>query len=223
MSRPVLIGRRRFLGLAGGAATSALLPRRVPASEPLVTLPSTELAFSVWRNGSEIGSHTVDFEKSGEWTSVRSEVNFAIKFGPITLYRYHYQALELWRGEELQSLRAHTNDNGEEGNAEAKRVDDLLVVVGSKSGKYTAPAGAIAATHWNPAELDQPMINPQNGELMRFERRDLGRENLASGVAADHVALSGYATLDLWYDDEKRWSALRAIAKDRSVIDYRPR
>ena len=155
--------------------------------------------------------------------SVRSEANFSIKFGPITVYRYHYQALEIWRGDDLMSVRARTDDDGTVDHVDASRSGDSLIVTGSKSGRYTAPAGAIAATHWNEAELDRPMINPQNGDLMRFDRRDLGRERLNSGFEARHVALTGYATLDLWYDQAKRWCALRAVATDGSIIDYRPR
>lgn len=207
------------MALAGGLILSPLCGA---ASAPM-PVPAGGIAFSVWRDGSEIGTHTVHFEQEDDWMSVRSEANFAIKFGPVVLYRYAYNALEIWRGGELQSLRAHTDDNGDEAHVEADRSEASLVVTGSKSGKYVAPPGAIAATHWNEAELDQPMINPQNGELMRFQRREVGRETLASGVDARHVALSGYATLDLWYDDSGRWSALRAVARDGSIIDYQPR
>jgi len=155
--------------------------------------------------------------------SARSEANFSIKFGPIIVYRYHYQALEIWRGDDLMSVRSRTDDDGTVDHVDASRSGDSLIVSGSKSGRYTAPARAIAATHWNEAELDRPMINPQNGDLMRFDRRDLGRERLNSGLEARHVALTGYATLDLWYDEAKRWCALRAVATDGSIIDYHPR
>jgi len=186
-------------------------------------MPPAGIAFSVWRNGSEIGSHTVEFERENDWVSVRSEANFSIKFGPITLYRYHYEAVEIWRGDDLMSVRARTDDNGTLEHVDVSRSGDSLSVAGSKSGRYTAPAGAIAATHWNEAELGQPMINPQNGDLMRFDRRDLGQERLDSGIQARHVALTGYATLDLWYDETRRWRALRAVATDGSIVDYHPR
>lgn len=212
------IARRRALALIGGAVLVGL--RRAGA-----TLPpphSGNVGFSVWRNGDEIGTHIVGFEESGDHILVRSEAKFDIRLGPILLYRYRYQVSESWRDGVLQSFSARTDDNGTAEFADAEREGDRLLVTGSKSGRYLAPPGAIAATHWNTAELDQPMINPQNGDLMRFERNDLGEERLASGVLARHVALSGYAKLDLWYDEAGIWRALRAVATDGSLIDYRP-
>ena len=210
------IGRRQFVALAGGAVLCQI--GRADTLPPAI--PRDGIGFSVWRNGSEIGTHSVSFQRDNDWLSVRSEANFSIRFGPITVYRYHYQALEIWRGEHLILVRAQTDDNGNIEHVDASRSGDSLIVSGSKSGRYTAPASAIAATHWNQAELDQPMINPQNGELMRFDRREVGLERLNSGIEARHVALTGYASLDLWYDEAKRWSALRAIATDGSIIDY---
>jgi hypothetical protein len=202
--------------LIGGAATIGL--RDSPAS---ASAPPSDLSFSVWREDCEIGTHRVFFEQIGDRTLVRSEADFLVRFGPIVLFRYRYRATETWQDGLLQSVSAQTNDNGKAEFAEARREGEQLSVTGSKSGKYLAPPGAIAATHWNPAELDQPMINPQNGELMRFERRDLGEEKLATGDLARHVALSGYAQLDLWYDQSRSWRALRAVASDGSIIDYR--
>jgi hypothetical protein len=204
--------------LLGAAAVVSL--RRAGASPP--PPQSGKLGFSVWRNGDEIGTHTVEFGQDGDRTVVRSEAKFDIRLGPIVLFRYRYRVSESWRDGLLQSFSARTDDNGTAEFADAEREGDRMRVTGSKSGRYLAPPGAIAATHWNPAELDQPMINPQNGELMRFERNDLGEERLMSGVLARHVALSGYATLDLWYDEGGTWRALRAVATDGSLIDYRP-
>ncbi len=213
------IPRRRALALLAAASVTGLTGRRAYA------LPAAQggLSFSVWRNGSEIGSHTVDFAQSGERTIVRSAADFVVRFGPLALYRYRYRAAETWLGDTLQAVSAHTDDDGEAHFAEMRLEDGRLVVTGSKTGRYAAPPGSIAATHWNPAELTRPMINPQNGELMRFERRDFGQEQLSPAVVARHVGLSGYATLDLWYDQSDRWCALRAIASDGSVIDYHPR
>jgi hypothetical protein len=210
------IPRRRTLALLAAAAVTGLKGGRAYA----LPAPQGGLSFSVWRNGSEIGSHTVDFERSGERMIVRSAADFVVRFGPIVLYRYSYRATETWQGDTLQAVSAHTDDDGEAKFAEMRLEDGRLVVTGSRASRYVAPPGSIAATHWNPAELTQPMINPQNGELMRFERHDFGQEQLSPAVIARHVGLSGYATLDLWYDQSDRWCALRAIASDGSVIDY---
>jgi hypothetical protein len=38
---------------------------------------------------------------------------------------------------------------------------------------------------------------------------------------ATHYGLTGFATIDLWYDSQSVWSALKAVATDNSNIDYR--
>jgi hypothetical protein len=99
-----------------------------------------------------------------------------------------------------------------------------LMVDGSKSGRYLAPLGAIAATHRNRREVEAPMINPQNGELLSFAVAPGGNEMvmLASGavVRAQRFALTGPSVLDLWYEPDGTWAALRAVARDGSVITY---
>ncbi len=211
------IGRRRVLALLG-AGVGATCLRNAAAS----MLPTTDLSFSVSRSGSDIGTHTVKFERQNNRLLVRSAADFAVRFGPIVIYRYTYRVLESWQDDILEAVSARTDDNGTIDFMQAERSGEQLFVTGSKSGRYLAPPGAIAATHWNRAELGQPMINPQNGELMHFAQRDLGAERLSSGITARHFALSGYAALDIWYDEANTWQALRGAASDRSIIAYRP-
>jgi hypothetical protein len=71
-----------------------------------------------------------------------------------------------------------------------------------------------------------PLFNPQDGKPMPLTVTPRGQDMvpLANGslVRATHYALTGEATLDDWYsDDADIWTALRAIAKDGSIIDYR--
>jgi hypothetical protein len=195
------------------AAAFAQAPRGIPDDDAI--------SFTVWRKGSQIGTHQVRFERQGDRLSVRTAADFAVGFGPITFYRYHYRVTEVWQGSELMTISAQTDDNGTEAFVEARRQGDAIAVDGSKSGRYIAPKGAIAGTHWNPAETGQPMINPENGELMHFTCREAGSETWAGGLRVDHKTLTGYATLDLWYDSQGVWRALKAVAKDGSLIEYR--
>ena len=204
--------------LAGSIA--GLVAQHAGAAVP----ESGRLAFQAFRNGSAIGTHSLVFTRRGAELGVTIAVDYVVKFGPIPVYRYALRATETWRGDDLLSVRAETNDDGEAAFMRADRVDGRLAVDGSKSGRYTAPAGAIAATHWNPRELDGPMINPQNGDLMAFTVAPRGGTTvtLASGATTDaqHFALTGPSALDLWYDRAGVWAALRAVARDGSLITY---
>ncbi len=59
------------------------------------------------------------------------------------------------------------------GLVEGSIVTDELIVEGSKAPRYSVAGNLLAATHWNKAELRAPMINPENGELLRPAISDL--------------------------------------------------
>ena len=156
--------------------------------------------------------------------SVDIAVDYLVKFGPIPVFRYKLRARETWHGDVLAEIVATTNDDGQVDFMRASRLGDALTVDGSKSGRYVAPAGSIAATHWNRHQLDAPMINPQHGELMRYTVTPGAVEPVALAGGATHPArrftLAGTDPLDLWYDDTGEWFALRAKARDGSQIAY---
>jgi hypothetical protein len=140
------------------------------------------------------------------------------------LYRYALHGREEWHGGQLAILSAKTNDDGEAAFMEATRDDRGVWVRGSAGPPYVAPADAVPGTHWNKAEMHGPWINPQNGKLLRQTATLRGQEKIATArgalVTADHFAVAGDAPMELWYDLAGQWSALRAPAKDGSVITY---
>jgi hypothetical protein len=207
-------------GVLAGCSTSVLArPARSAVPE------AGRLAFRVFRNDSPLGTHSLVFQRRGEVVSVAIAVDYVVRIGPIPVFRYTLRGSETWRGDTLVSVQAETNDDGETARMSATEAGGRLAVDGSKSGRYLAPPGAIAATHWNRREIEAPMINPQNGELLEFAVVRGGSEMvaLASGrtVPAQRFALTGPSVLDLWYEPDGTWAALRAVARDGSVITYR--
>ncbi|MBS0561217.1 MAG: hypothetical protein JSR21_14310 [Proteobacteria bacterium] len=219
-------GRRGILRAAGGLALGLAAPAVAHAAGPLPAgVPQTmRLTFEAFRKDSRIGTHKLQFDANGGALTVRTAVDFAVGLGPITLFRYTMRTVEQWENGRLVSVMSKADNDGTQAWMEAKADGQGLVVDGSKSGRYRAPAGAIAATHWNPAELRAPSINPENGELMRFAVADRGTATIdaaGANIPAQWYQLTGPATLDLWYDRHSVWSALRAVAKDGSIIEYR--
>ncbi len=187
--------------------------------------PSGTLAFLALRNGSPLGTHRLDFRRDGASLTVAIAVDYVVRIGPIPVFRYALRATETWQGDTLLAIQAETNDDGTRAHMRATREAGRLAVDGSKSGRYVAPPGAIAATHWNRREVEAPMINPQDGELLTFAVARGGMEPvaLASGatVQATRLALTGPSALDLWYEPDGTWAGLRAVARDGSVVTYR--
>jgi hypothetical protein len=195
---------------------NATLVRGVPASG--------QLSFRAMRNGSEIGTHDLRFSRNGEAMTVAIEIDYVVKIAFITVFRYKLRGREVWNGSALMSAQAETDVNGKGAWMLAERKGDSLVVQGSKSGSYKAPAGVLVASHWNRAQLKGPMINPQDGTLVDLQVAPLGptRVTDSSGVAkvAEGFSLTGKAGFDLWYDAEDIWSGLQARAMDGSTIRY---
>jgi hypothetical protein len=210
-----MIGRRAAVAAAGvvlgGVAARA-------------ASPEDRLAFDIMREGSRIGSHVLNFAASDNAMTVRIAVDIAVRFGPLVVFRYTLRGLEQWSGGALVHAEAHADDDGTPGHMQADRDAGGLWVSGSKAARYLAPAKALTATHWNMAELDGPWINFQDGGLLHPAVARIGTDQVkrpgGGSKPATHFALTGDARLDLWYDSDRRWSALTFTAHDGSLVRY---
>lgn len=220
--RPALGRRGMVCGLAAGAAlaSASLVPRPAWAGIPA----NRKIAFEVFRNGKPIGSHVVAFEPAGETLTVRVAVDLAVRMLGLVVYRYQTRASETWRGGVLMAAQAETNDDYGRYAMAAQRRDGRMVVEGTAGPTYTAPAHSLVSSHWNPAQLQAPMISLQDGKLLEFAIAPKGRATIAARgtqLEADHFALSGPHSLELWYDRNRVWSKLKAVSWEGSDIEYR--
>lgn len=176
------------------------------------------------RKGDRIGTHTLNFLRNGDDLSVDIAVKMAVYLGPIRMFHYDHRNTERWKNGSFDSLDAKTDYNGEPAWCTIRRDSDHFVVEGSKAARYTAPANTLAATHWNKAELNGPMVNPENGLFLKPAISDLGTSAvpLASGASepAHHYSWRGKDDLDLWYDAQSDWTALKAVTKSGEVLTY---
>lgn len=217
---PLSLPRRHLLALTLCAAA------RPAMAAGMAVPPGNRVAFTALRNGKKLGTHALAFQPSGRDLAVSIAVDYLVMFGPVALFRYTLRASEAWRDGLLMSVRSKTDNDGTPNFMNADREGDRMRVDGSKTGRYLAPAGAIASSHWNQRELDAPMINAQDGELLDFKVASLGPDKVpdAGGamIPSQRFALTGPAVLDLWYSESGVWSGLRAVAKDGSIITYQP-
>ncbi len=218
MAADTLLLQRRNL-LAGGAALACMRSARaaVPADGTL--------AFQVSRNGSVIGTHTLNFAKSGSGLTVRIDAAFRVHFGPITLYRYRHQGVEQWQDGKFVALDTQTDDNGTPFEVHARRSDAGVVIQATNMPKQVAPHDTCPLTHWAEAALGARLFNPQDGKRLHETAQPSGSGlvALANGarIEATRFALAGEAPIEDWYDSSKRWAALDAVGRDGSRITYR--
>jgi hypothetical protein len=209
--------RRDFLFGCGAAPLAGARPYMPQCG-------ADRLAFRVLRNGSAVGSHTLDFMPRDDGFDVHIAVDIAVALGPITLFRYRLDGTERWRGGIFVSFDSATNHDGKKETCSCQRQDKRLWVSGSQVTRYQAPAEALPASHWNQAELRVPWINIEDGHLMRPKVEPVGLEHLrradGADLEAEHYKLSGDAPLDLWYEPDGRWASLTSHAGDGSDIRY---
>lgn len=187
--------------------------------------PGGQLAFAVLRKDSEIGTHALRFATDGDTLTVAIDVRMRVGLGPITLFRYRHTGTERYRGGRFESLETETDNDGEPLRVSARREGERVVVRTATGEVKQYGAAALPLTHWNPACMAAPLFNPQDGLPMdlRVVRRGPAEVALADGklVTATRFSLTGAATLDDFYDSADIWTALRAVAKDGSVLEYR--
>jgi uncharacterized protein DUF6134 len=213
-----MVINRRGLLLAGTCAAVR------PAFADLPIPPGNLIAFRLMRRGSEIGRHTVTFERDGGSLAVRVAVDALVTLISVPIVRYTHRVVETWKDEILIGLSGETDKNGQHEWVNAKRGSEGLVVTGSKTQRYIAPEPARATTYWNKHMLDGPMISLEDGVLLRPKVSLSAAEAipLASGdtVVADHYNLSGAFNIDLWYDRSGGWASMAFNVADGSTVRY---
>lgn len=212
---------RRELLIGGGSAVLAgLLPAAARAAMPVP--PGDRLGFDILRKGSPLGSHVLTFTSAGDRLTVKVAVGLTYKLLGITLYHYTHHCTEVWDGGEVVALDSRTDDNGKPCALTARREAGGLVVEATGMARYTAPANALPATHWNQRELDGPWINTQDGKLLRPRVAPGGAETIPAAhgrsLNARRFDLSGDVQMAMWYD-RVGWAGL-SFVRSGSPVRY---
>ncbi|MFN6942093.1 MAG: DUF6134 family protein, partial [Parvibaculum sp.] len=96
--------------------------------------PEPALSFRVERGGTPIGTHTINFTQDGGDLHVAIDINLAVSFGPITIFRYAHTNRETWRDGKLVAIETETNDDGRLFSVSARMTDQGLEVTSSENG-----------------------------------------------------------------------------------------
>jgi hypothetical protein len=214
-----MLSRRGLGGLALGTILSGW--QRAHANP---VPPGNALSFKISRNGSEIGTHKLLFEQTGDDLVVHIDVHMRVGLGPFTFFHYHHQGEERWHAGQFMRLQTQTDDNGDALHVDARRIGDHISVQASSLAPQDLSGSALPLTHWNIACMHTSLFNPQDGTVMQERSSPLGNQMIAlangSKVEATRYALAGKAPLDDWYDETQVWTALRAKVKDGSILHY---
>ena len=195
------------------------------------TASAKEWAFDVYLDKSKIGQHTFNLNDKNELTS---KAKFNVKVFFINAYQYDHKAVEKWDGDCLKNLESHTIENKVITDVEGKLVGSNFVVNDSDSKtKQYLPACAMTFAYWNPEILKKTkLLNPQNAEWLDTKITKLGSETIevkGENIEAAHYKIEGNLagknklSIELWYNSNSDWVALKSTTPEGRIINYKLR
>ena len=194
--------RRAFL--AGGLILP-LMPR-------LALAAPKNLSFAVFRNGSHIGEHHVNFAGDEASLTATTDATMLVKIGPVPVFRYHHHAVEKHAGGVFASMETTTTTNGKEEHVICERSTGG-VHMDCTYGKTVLSADTNPMNHWNEQIFSGgPLFNPQTGKILKVR---------VAKVAPNHVTIRGETEIDDFYDEAGAWQSLTGKLDDGSKVEYR--
>lgn len=185
--------------------------------------------FDVYLDNTKIGRHQFNLSDSNVLTST---AKFNVKVLFINAYQYDHKAVETWQGGCLNSLEAHTTENKVVTEVSG-RLQEPNFVVGNGKASNKLPACSMTFAYWNPKILSQDkLLNPQNAEWLTTKVSKLASENLevkGKNIEVSHYKLDGALdgknklNIELWYNANNDWVALKSITPEGYTINYKLR
>jgi hypothetical protein len=176
--------------------------------------------FDIVREGSQIGTNTLDFSRQGDVTTVKVVTHILVKVLFVNAYRYDHSETASFKGNELVSFSSTTDDNGTNHQIAAHESSGklLLKVDGDES---EVSKNIYPAIIFSPDIGGKPQLfDPGNGKRLSAKAEDLGEENVTvHGVQQElhHIKLSGQFDRDLWFDHDGLVK-MTMLGSDRSKI-----
>jgi len=200
-------------------------PHLIPDTDPLA-LYGSEIVYDVYRKNKKVGEHRMSFAHDSVG-DLKVDALFHLQIDILFFkgaYTFDYSSAEIWRGKQMLSMAAITNDDG--------KVSKTTALLDKGVFKITGPAGVIQASswvfptnHWNRGQVESTvLLNTLNGKLADVKVVNKGFETIEAGAGtleAERFAYTGdLHDTDCWYDKAGRWVKMRFKAKDGSFIEY---
>jgi hypothetical protein len=182
-----------------------------------------EQRYTILRGGAEVGSHEVRREVTGGQTRVRSSTRIDVRLLGLELYRFRYDAQEVWDQAGLTRLEVRVDDDGKAFTLRGERQGKGFAWT-SDAGPGQHPLPLFPTNHWDPKVLEQgQVLNTLTGGLNRVDIVRAGPETLdlpGGKVRVQRYRYTGDLSLDAWYDDRGQWLGMRFEGRDGSEIRY---
>ncbi|HEY0561939.1 MAG TPA: DUF6134 family protein [Methylophilus sp.] len=188
---------------------------------------SQEWNFDVFLDKQKIGTHSF---KLNENNVLQSNAKFKVKVLFINAYDYLHSAEESWSNDCLTSLKANTVENKQVFDVSGTKTGQSFDVTMNKKSQQL-PECTMTFAYWNPKILKQAkLLNPQNAEYLDTNIQSMGNETIqvkGRPIEATHYKLMGALAgknklnIDLWYNKNNEWVALKSTTPEGYEINYK--
>ena len=189
-------------------------------------LQAKDWVFDVYLDKSKIGTHAFIFNDN----TLTSKAKFNVKVLFIEAYKYDHSAKEQWAGDCLSTLEANTTENKVVTKVNGK-LDAGAFNVRNGSLGQALPACVMTFAYWNPKILDQTkLLNPQNAEYLDTTVTKLGAAKTdvrGKPTETTHYKITGAVkgvkklNIELWYNQDNDWVALKSVTPEGYNIIYK--
>jgi hypothetical protein len=183
-------------------------------------------AFDVYLDKSKIGKHTFTLEKN----KLTSRAKFNVKVLFINAYQYDHTSQEQWQDNCLSNIEVNTTEDKIVTNVKGNKTDSGFEISDGKINQVL-PACTMTFAYWNPAILTQEkLLNPQNAEYLNTTFEKMPNATLTikgKPTETTHYKLKGALgsknklNIELWYNLNNEWVALKSITPEGYIINYK--
>lgn len=185
-----------------------------------------EWAFDVYLDKSKIGKHTFTLNNN----TLTSRAKFNVKILFINAYQYDHTSKENWDNNCLTEIDVDTTEDKVNTKVKGKKTSNGFEISDGKLTQ-TLPACPMTFAYWNPKILTQAkLLNPQNAEYLDTTFEKLNNESISvkgKPTETAHYKLKGALkgknklNIELWYNLNNEWVALKSTTPEGYIITYK--
>ena len=186
----------------------ALIALGTVAEGPPAHSAAQRLVYSVHHSRyGNMGTYSNAVEKSGDLTTVNTEVHLQVSILGVVLYRQDAARQERWNRDRLVAFHGVTTVNGRPIEMNGSAEGDRFVMM-SPDGEIVAPAGVRIANPWSPDVLHgDTILTPDRGRMENVQIK--GGEDISVPVNGRTTRvkryeidrLDGQKRYEVWLDD----------------------
>ena len=180
--------RRSFLAGTAGCLLAS----------PVVAAPTARRRFRIFRDGDDIGTHTMEAVANGDRFEIAIDIKIAIKVLGITAYRYELSNREVWSGGAIRSVASQVNDDGDKEFAKVAAADGGLKIDGSRFSGRIGGDAVTTSYFATPFLKRNPWISTQSGQPLNVKVAPVSGRTGWSKVSGDLETTLGYDAAGEW-------------------------